>query len=172
MRFKTICLYIHIYICIYVYMYMYIYMNRRSISWLLYLCEADWDVNINGGGLLSFPQGRKTNPGKTGASGEDHGNLQGIYIYLCVYIYIYIYIMETYKVYIYICIYIHTYILVGWWKTNEGDTMKIDEYDSVQPVYMDVWRKEYVRAGAKGLGLVVGNNSCTYAFSSWSLLYI
>lgn len=50
--------------------------SRRSISWLLYLCEEDWDVDINGGGLLTFPQGRKYNPGKTGASGEDYGNLQ------------------------------------------------------------------------------------------------
>jgi hypothetical protein len=66
----------------------------------------------------------------------------------------------------YIYLYMYLHVLVGWWKTNEGDTMKIDEYDSVQPVYMDVWRKEYVRTGAKGLGLVIGMYKyvCIYAY--------
>jgi hypothetical protein len=53
------------------------------------------------------------------------------------------------------CIYT---LQVGWWKSNEGETKKVDEYDSVQPVYMDVWRKEYVRTGAKGVGLAIGDS--------------
>ena len=30
--------------------------SRRSISWLIYLSDEDWDMNINGGALRAFPQ--------------------------------------------------------------------------------------------------------------------
>ena len=30
--------------------------SRRSISWLIYLSDDNWDININGGALRSFPQ--------------------------------------------------------------------------------------------------------------------
>lgn len=55
-------------------------------------------------------------------------------------------------------------VQVGWWKTNEGGNMNMDEYDSVQPVYMDVWRKEYVntKIGAGTLGLVIADNDEVY----------
>lgn len=47
--------------------------SRRSISWLLYLCSPDWDTQINGGALRSFPQNRQVVNGPCGA---DEGNLQ------------------------------------------------------------------------------------------------
>jgi len=46
--------------------------SRRSVSWLLYLCEDTWDVATNGGGLCAFPQTRPV----VGRCGADEGNLQ------------------------------------------------------------------------------------------------
>ena len=46
--------------------------SRRSISWLLYLCEPGWDVAVNGGALRSFPQHLPV----IGATGANDGDLQ------------------------------------------------------------------------------------------------
>eukprot|EP00566_Odontella_aurita_P010160 CAMPEP_0113533124 /NCGR_PEP_ID=MMETSP0015_2-20120614/4429_1 /TAXON_ID=2838 /ORGANISM="Odontella" /LENGTH=432 /DNA_ID=CAMNT_0000432139 /DNA_START=131 /DNA_END=1429 /DNA_ORIENTATION=+ /assembly_acc=CAM_ASM_000160 len=51
--------------------------SRRSISWLVYLSDPDWDEDINGGQLRTFPQAKFNgyNPGKLEA-GSHNGNLQ------------------------------------------------------------------------------------------------
>ena len=46
--------------------------SRRSVSWLVYLCDDKWDLGVNGGGLRAFPQKRAV----VGRCGADDGNLQ------------------------------------------------------------------------------------------------
>mmetsp|Transcript_6725 Transcript_6725/g.9651 ORF Transcript_6725/g.9651 Transcript_6725/m.9651 type:complete len:403 (+) Transcript_6725:100-1308(+) len=50
--------------------------SRRSISWLIYLSDEDWDVVVNGGELRSFPQ--KEFIAEIGSTevGSHKGNLQ------------------------------------------------------------------------------------------------
>jgi len=50
--------------------------SRRSVSWLVYLSDPDWDVSSNGGALRSFPQRSvRTSPGGV-ETGCHNGNLQ------------------------------------------------------------------------------------------------
>lgn len=50
--------------------------SRRSVSWLIYLSEPDWDLARNGGALRSFPQRAvKTNLAEVEV-GSHSGNLQ------------------------------------------------------------------------------------------------
>jgi hypothetical protein len=47
--------------------------SRRSLSWLIYLCDADWTLQENGGALRVFPQQRRMAraSGPCGASDTD-----------------------------------------------------------------------------------------------------
>ena len=50
--------------------------SRRSISWLIYLSDPDWDLERNGGALRSFPQAKvNAKPGVVEVGSHD-GNLQ------------------------------------------------------------------------------------------------
>ena len=54
--------------------------SRRSISWLIYFSDEDWDINENGGALRVYPQKYKLSKASTGCGCHDT-NLQ--YGWLC-----------------------------------------------------------------------------------------
>ena len=50
--------------------------SRRSVSWLIYLSDPNWDLERNGGALRSFPQAKvNARPGVVEV-GSHYGNLQ------------------------------------------------------------------------------------------------
>lgn len=92
--------------------------SRRSVSWLLYLSDFEWDVASNGGALRAFPQSLPV----IGACGADEGNLQ-----------------------------------IGWWKVQVNNAngaitptaaASVNDYNAVQPVFLDCWRRQYVNGKA------------------------
>lgn len=50
--------------------------SRRSISWLIYLSDKNWDLEANGGALRAFPQKGFSSKGENLRSGCHDGNLQ------------------------------------------------------------------------------------------------
>lgn len=50
--------------------------TRRSISWLLYLSDKEWNTTTNGGQFRYYPQSSSMHPSRFGKSGCHRGNLQ------------------------------------------------------------------------------------------------